>query len=97
MFIDPRLLGTLNVLGKKWAAHLLVFLTFHNESNFTKLKRELKLTSKSLSKSLRLLEAGGFIEKLVFENPRKITYRLTESGKRLSEFLVRWWGKNPAG
>ncbi len=34
-----------------------------------------------------LLEAKGLIEKAVVENPRKITYRLSDSGKKISEKL----------
>ncbi len=85
---DPNLFEILNILGRKWAGHLIVFLMLNQECNFTRIKKELKLTSRSLSENLNLLEARGLVEKAVIENPRKITYRLSEAGKELSEKLT---------
>ncbi len=85
---DANLFEILNILGRKWAGHLLLFMMVNQECNFTQLKKYLKLTSRSLSKSLNLLEAKGLIEKAVVENPRKITYRLSDSGKKISEKLM---------
>ena len=75
-------------LGKKWIVPLLVFLLFYEESNFSKIKRRLKLTSRALSRKLKLLEALGLVEKIVIENPRRIAYTLSEKGKEVSKAIL---------
>ena len=78
----------MEILGKKWIAPLLIFLLFYEETNFSKIKKHLKITSRALSKKLKLLEAIGLVEKSVVDNPRKIAYALSEKGKEISQMLL---------
>ena len=80
-------------LGKKWVVPLLLFLLFYEKTNFSQLKKSLKVTSRALSKKLKLLEALGLVERIVIENPRKVYYALSEKGKRISGLLVGFGSK----
>ena len=78
----------MEVLGKKWVIPLLLFLLFYEKTNFTAIKKHLKLTSRSLSRKLKLLEALGMVEKIVVDNPRKAIYTLSEKGKEIVQMLL---------
>jgi DNA-binding HxlR family transcriptional regulator len=78
----------MEVLGKKWIVPLLIFLLFYETTTFSQLKKHLKVTSRALSKKLKLLEAIGLVEKIVIDNPRKIVYTLSEKGKGISQMLL---------
>lgn len=78
----------IEVLGKKWVVPLLIFLLFYETTTFSQLKKHLKVTSRALSKKLKLLEALGLVEKIVIEKPKKICYALSERGKELSQMLL---------
>lgn len=80
----------MEVLGKKWIVPLLVFLLLYEKTTFSKIKKHLGLTSRALSKKLKLLEALGLVEKIVIENPKKIIYTLSEKGKDVSQMLLRF-------
>lgn len=82
------LFGLMEVLGKKWIVPLLILLLFYDETTFTKIKKHLKVTSRALSKKLKLLEAFGLVEKIVVDNPRKIVYTLSEKGKDISQMIL---------
>ena len=82
------LLQFMEVLGKKWVIPLLLFLLFYEKTNFTAIKKHLKLTSRSLSRKLKLLEASGLVEKIVVDNPRKVIYILSEKGKETVKMLL---------
>ena len=82
------LLQFMEVLGKKWVIPLLLFLLFYEKTNFTAIKKHLKLTSRSLSRKLKLLEASGLVEKIVVDNPRKVIYTLSEKGKEIVQMLL---------
>ena len=75
-------------LGKKWAVPLLIFLLFYEQTTFSIIKKQLKITSRALSKKLQLLEALGLIEKVIIDNPRRIYYTLSEKGKEMSKMLL---------
>ena len=83
----------METLGKKWVVPLLLFLLFYEKTNFSQLKKSLKVTSRALSKKLKLLEALGLVERIVIENPRKVYYALSEKGKRISGLLVGFGSK----
>ncbi|MBI2133410.1 helix-turn-helix transcriptional regulator [Candidatus Woesearchaeota archaeon] len=91
MLIDPMVIDILNILGKKWAGHVLVFMAINSECSFTSIKKNLRVTSRALSSKLRLLEAYGLVEKTIMENPRRISYRLSENGKRAYEIIIRFF------
>ena len=78
----------MEILGKKWIVPLLIFLLFYNETTFTAIKKHLKVTSRALSKKLKLLEALGLVEKMGIENPRRVAYTLSEKGKEVSQMLL---------
>ena len=75
-------------LGKKWAVPLLIFLLLYEQTTFSIIKKQLKITSRALSKKLQLLEALGLIEKVIIDNPRRIYYTLSEKGKEMSKMLL---------
>ena len=72
----------MEVLGKKWIVPLLIFLLLYEKTNFNTIKKRLRLTSRGLSKKLKLLEAFGLIEKIILDNPRKAVYTLSEKAKK---------------
>lgn len=78
----------METLGKKWVVPLLLFLLFYERSNFSEIKRQLKLTSRALSKKLKLLEALGLVERVAIEKPKKVYYALSEKGRRICGLLM---------
>ena len=78
----------MEVLGKKWIVPLLIFLLFYEQTNFTTIKKHLKVTSRALSKKLKLLEAFGLIEKIILDNPQKAVYTLSSKGKEVSQMIL---------
>lgn len=78
----------IEVLGKKWIVPLLLFLLLYNEANFSKIKKQLRITSRALSKKLKLLETLGLVEKIVIHNSKKVCYSLSEKGKGVSQMLL---------
>ncbi len=78
----------MELLGKKWVAPLLLFLLLYEEANFSKIKKNLRLTSRALSKKLKLLETLGLVEKIVAESNKKVLYTLSEKGREISSTLL---------
>jgi DNA-binding HxlR family transcriptional regulator len=78
----------MEVLGKKWIVPLLIFLLFYETTTFSQLKKYFKVTSRSLSKKLKVLEALGLVEKIIIGSPRKVAYMLSEKGKEMSRMLL---------
>lgn len=79
----------MEVLGKKWVVPLLIFLLLYEKTNFNTIKKRLRLTSRGLSKRLKLLEAFGLIEKIILDNPpKKAVYTLSEKGKEISQMIL---------
>ena len=74
-------------LGRKWAVPLLLFLLFYEKTNFSEIKKRLKITSRALSKKLKMLENLGLVDKIVMEN-KKIFYSLSQKGKEISSTLL---------
>jgi len=79
----------MEVLGKKWVVPLLIFLLFYEKTNFSHMKKQLKITSKDLSKKLKLLEALGLVEKITIERSKKIFYSLSDKGREISQILLK--------
>ena len=80
----------MQTLGKKWTVPLLLFLLFYKESNFSEIKKNLKMTSRALSKKLKLLEALGLVERIIIENPKKAYYSLSEKGMAVSQMVIKF-------
>lgn len=78
----------MEVLGKRWIVPVLIFLFMYEKTTFTAIKKHLKMTSRALSKKLKLLEAFGLIEKIIIKNPRKVAYALSEKGREISKMLL---------
>ena len=54
----------------------------------SQMKKQLKVTSRALSKKLKLLEALGLVEKIAIDSPKKVYYSLSDKGKEISQMLL---------
>lgn len=81
------LFGFMEVLGKKWIVPLLLILLFCEKTTFTKMKKQLGMTSRALSKKLKLLEALGLVEKIA-NRPREVIYALSGKGREIAQSLL---------
>lgn len=76
-----------DVLGNKWAAHVLRALA-EEPRGFNELRREVGTTAKVLSARLEELRCRGFVEREVHDTrPPTTTYRLTDGGERVTAGL----------
>jgi len=80
----------MEVLGKKWTVPVLILLLLCEKTTFTSIKKQLKITSRALSKKLKLLEALGLVEKTIMDSPSKFAYTLSEKGKDISQTLLNF-------
>lgn len=82
------LTDTLNVINGKWKLPIIASL-LRGISRFKDLlERTEKITPRMLSKELKELEINGIIERIVYnQTPVLIEYRLTESGKYLTNVI----------
>ena len=83
------LLNIMNAIGEKWALAILILIFLNSQTNFTFLKKTLKLTSRTLSRKLSLLSSIGIIKKETFGRRNKAIYTLTDMGKKLCSHLVQ--------
>ena len=75
-------------LGQKWTIDIIRDLMFKNRRFSELLELNEGLSNKILSKRLKELEYGKFVEKkIVCETPVKIEYELTERGYKLNKVL----------
>jgi DNA-binding HxlR family transcriptional regulator len=86
--------GVIDVISKKWALLIINEIGNHEKIRFNELKRELRfITSKTLTNTLKELEANGLIIRTVFnEIPPRVEY-LTNDGKVLHKNIIgllRW-------
>ncbi|MDO8480618.1 MAG: winged helix-turn-helix transcriptional regulator [Nanoarchaeota archaeon] len=79
------LLEMVDLLGKKWMIPLLSLLYLSGEINFSAIKKQLKITSKTLSTKLRLLSSSGFVERVAIGS--QMRYSLSRRGKKLGQVL----------
>lgn len=93
-----RLLGVMEVVGRRWASGILLALGTGAE-RFTEIEhRVLGLSGRMLTVRLRDLEAAGLVERLVEPTiPVSIRYRLSERGldllrslQPLARYVGRW-------
>ncbi len=84
------LLQTMNFLGEKWVLAILLIIFLEKTTYFTKIKKKLKITSRTLSRKLQLLAGLGLIKKERVQKKRKRhIYTLTELGERTCSYLVQ--------
>ena len=83
------LFNFMEVLGKRWAMPLLIFLLLCEKTSFSQMKKQLKVTSRALSLKLKLLGDLGLIEKITINKPRKMFYSLSDKGRRISQILLK--------
>ena len=85
-------------IGDKWSLLVLVILE-QKPTRFNELKRTIgDISQKVLSKTLKDLEADGYIIRTVYdEKPLKVVYKLSELGLNLLspiKQLVKWAEEN---
>ncbi len=85
-------------IGDKWSTLVLVILE-QNPTRFNELKRTIgDISQKVLTKTLRELEADGYIARQVYdESPPKVEYRLSDLGWKVLmplRQLVQWAEEN---
>ncbi|MFD2287858.1 winged helix-turn-helix transcriptional regulator [Pedobacter petrophilus] len=82
------LTDTLNVINGKWKLPIIASLLRDVVRFKDLLDRTEKITPRMLSKELKELEINGIVERKVFnQTPVLIEYRLTESGKHLTNVI----------
>lgn len=91
--------GLLDTISKKWALMIIAVIGNHGSAGFNELKRYLcNVSSKTLSNTLKDLEANGLIyRQVVDQTPPVVRYYLTLSGWELRELLIpllAWVMKN---
>ncbi len=83
------------MVSKKWTICIVSVLEEKNPIRYNEIKNTLeKISPKSLSDNLKMLEKEGLIERKVFpETPPRVEYSLTKDGKNLKQALkplVKW-------
>lgn len=85
----------MEIFGGKWA--FLIMGELHDEpKRFNQINRSIGCSTKSLSDTLKSLEANGIIVRKVYPtSPVVIEYSLTEKGRDFEKvfFEMREWGK----
>lgn len=89
----------MNVFGGKWA--FLVLEQLHiGAMRFSRLQKELGISTKSLTDTLRHMEKEGIIQRHVFPTvPVTVEYSLTEKGYSFDNVLLamKAWGQRWCG
>jgi DNA-binding HxlR family transcriptional regulator len=84
-----------DILGRKWHLRIVYHLLENESLGFSQLKESVAdISSKMLSESLSSLEEHGLVDRqIVNEQPVRVEYSLTESGRALEptiESLIEW-------
>ena len=80
--------GFIRFIGKKWVLPILKELEKENLIRFNQLKQSFEITSTTLSSILKKLEYDHIIKKRTHhEFPTRVEYSLTETGKKLINFI----------
>ena len=83
----------LDLIADKWTVLLMSRLS-HGAKRFTHIRREVGVSQKVLTQTLRRLERSGLVLRTVFaEVPPRVEYSLTDLGRTLCEplaILQRW-------
>lgn len=96
-FEDTGFSYTLSLIAGKYKPVILYCLMEYQPVRFNQLQRYLKkISDKTLSQTLKELEADGLVERIVYPQiPPKVEYSLTERGKSLMTVLDQLctWGE----
>lgn len=91
------LLKTSNIVGGRNRVAIISRLFFKEDVlSFNQLKKDLDVSSMSLSRDLKILEEMNILKRNVSEGrPLKVTYMLTENGKDLYSVFsqLELWGQ----
>lgn len=91
------LLKTSNIVGGRNRVAIISRLFFKEDVlSFNQLKKDLDVSSMSLSRDLKILEEMNILKRNVSEGrPLKVTYMLTEDGKDLYSVFsqLEMWGQ----
>jgi DNA-binding HxlR family transcriptional regulator len=80
-----RISAVLSRVGDRWST-LIIYRLSHGTTRFNALKRELGISQRMLSLSLRDLERDGLILRTAFPTvPPRVEYELTDLGRSLQE------------
>ena len=80
--------GIIRFIGKKWVLPILKEFEKEDMVRFNQLKQSFEITSSTLSSILKKLEYTHIIKKRAHhEFPTRVDYSLTETGKKLINFL----------
>lgn len=90
------LTDTLNVVSGKWKLAIVCTL-LTGKKRFSEIERTIThITPRMVSKELKELEINGVVKRKVFagETPVLVEYELTDSGKALSDVIIKMveWG-----
>lgn len=86
---------TIRVIGSEAKLLVLRYL-FDGGMGFNELQRATKLSSKTLSSTLRDLEEAGLVNRIIIsDRPFRVRYELTERGKELKSVFLEMekWGR----
>jgi DNA-binding HxlR family transcriptional regulator len=90
---QPETLSTPTILGDDWSIKVVNALA-QNRLRFSILQHTLGMSSKTLSKRLKELEANGMITRTLYAQvPLRVEYELTEKGfefKGILDEIVKW-------
>lgn len=89
-----RINGVLSRVGDRWSVLVIISLTEYGTLRFNELKRNLGISQRMLSLTLRELERDGLVNRKQYATiPPKVEYTLTELGESFREpvnALGRW-------
>jgi DNA-binding HxlR family transcriptional regulator/catechol 2,3-dioxygenase-like lactoylglutathione lyase family enzyme len=78
----------LRLVGEKWPL-VLVAALYERPHRYSQLRRRIRISAKTLSRALRLLEARGLAKHVEFPAiRRRVYYELTPAGRELQEFVT---------
>ncbi len=80
-------------LGKKWSFFILMSLFSNETLGFNDIKNMVTpISSRTLAIRLKDLEKFGLITRgVLLEFPKKVEYKLTESGKKFIDFSINFF------
>jgi DNA-binding HxlR family transcriptional regulator len=75
----------IQLIGDKWVFAILTSL-FFDQVRFSRLKKDLRITSRTLSRKLKSLEEKGIVQKIC-DDAGHTAYSLTNTGKEIFKTL----------
>ena len=81
-----RINEVLSRVGDRWSVHVIISLAEYGTLRFNELKRNLGISQRMLSRTLKELEGGGLVNRTYHQTiPPKVEYNLTEMGQSFRE------------